>query len=143
MPTGYSLKSYVPEQAIAQPLSWYNVTSEYGWRKHPITRKSDFHSGIDLATAEGVPISPALEGIVLQSGYSASYGNYVKLLHGGGVMTLYCHMQYVFVRAGELVAPGSVLGTVGSTGAATGPHLHFELLYEDVRYDPAEALGLE
>ena len=64
------------------------------------------------------------------------------ILHSDGVTTRYCHMQYVFVRQGETVDENTILGTVGQTGMVTGPHLHFELLHNDVRYDPAQALGL-
>lgn len=142
VPEGNSTKSYQPPFALALPVSGFSLTSDYGWRKHPITRKSDFHTGVDLAAAEGAAIRPAAGGVVLKSEYSTSYGNNVVILHESGVTTRYCHMQYVFVRVGEPVGPDTVLGTVGQTGDATGPHLHFELLYEGVRYDPADALGL-
>lgn len=142
VPEGNSTKSYQPPFALALPVSGFSLTSDYGWRKHPITGKSDFHTGVDLAAAEGAAIRPAAGGVVLKSEYSTSYGNNVVILHESGVTTRYCHMQYVFVRVGEPVGPDTVLGTVGQTGDATGPHLHFELLYEGVRYDPADALGL-
>lgn len=142
VPEGNSTKSYQPPFALALPVSGFSLTSDYGWRKHPITGKSDFHTGVDLAAAEGAAIRPAAGGVVLKSEYSTSYGNNVVILHESGVTTRYCHMQYVFVRVGEPVGPDTVLGTVGQTGDATGPHLHFELLYEGMRYDPADALGL-
>lgn len=141
-PDGCSTKSYLPDFELAQPVTGYSVTSDYGWRRHPLTKKSDFHTGADLAVAEGTVIHPAATGIVLKTGLDASYGNNVLVLHSDGVATRYCHMQYVFVRQGEPVEPDTVLGTVGQTGVATGPHLHFELLHDDVRYDPAKALGL-
>ena len=71
----------------------------------------------------------------------ASYGNYVRLLHPGGDETIYAHLQYLFVRPGQQVQAGQCLGTVGQTGNATGPHLHFELLHAGVRYDPTQALA--
>ncbi len=141
-PEGYSLKSYIPLQELSLPLADFTVTSGYGWRSHPITGRSDFHTGVDMAAAEGSPIAPVLPGIVLNTGRSRSYGNYILLLHADGVATRYCHMQYVFVRRGEEVGQGGVLGTVGSTGMATGPHLHFELSFDDLHYNPAKALGL-
>lgn len=141
-PDGYSLKSYIPLQDLSLPITQFSVTSGYGWRSHPITGRSDFHTGVDLAAAEGTPIAPALPGIVLDTGRSRSYGNFVLLLHADGLATRYCHMQYVFVRRGEEVDLQSVLGTVGSTGMATGPHLHFELSFDDLHYNPAKALGL-
>lgn len=142
VPQGNSLRRYLPSFALSLPLEGFSVTSEYGWRKHPLTGKSDFHTGLDLAAAEGTVIRPAAQGIVQKSEYSASYGNNVTVLHSDGVTTRYCHMQYVFVRPGEPVDESAVLGTVGQTGVATGPHLHIELLRDGVRYDPADALGL-
>lgn len=142
LPDGYSLEDCPVEGELAQPLSWYNVTSEYGWRKHPLTGQNDFHTGIDLANAEGAPISPVREGIVLKTGCSVSYGNYLQVMHADGLVSVYCHLQYIFVRAGEWVQPGQILGTVGSTGVSTGPHLHLELICDGVHYDPAAALGL-
>lgn len=141
-PEGYSVESYLPLQPLALPLSGFSVTSGYGWRRHPVSGTMNFHTGVDLAAAEGTPIGAVLEGIVLDTGRGNSYGNYVLLLHRDGVATRYCHMQYVFVRRGETVGQGDVLGTVGSTGMATGPHLHFELSFDDMHYDPTEALGL-
>lgn len=143
LPDGYSLKDCPVEGELEQPLAWYSVTSAYGWRKHPITGKTDFHTGIDLANAEGTVITPVREGIVLKTDTNSSYGNYIQILHGDGLVSVYCHMQYVFVRAGECVTTADSLGTVGSTGVSTGPHLHLELICDGIHYDPAAALGIE
>lgn len=143
VPEGYSLKDCPVEGELEQPLAWYTVTSEYGWRKHPLTGKKDFHTGIDLANAEGTPITPVRQGIVLKTATNSSYGNYVQVMHSDGLVSVYCHMQYVFMRAGECVEPGECLGTVGSTGVSTGPHLHLELISNGIHYDPAAALGVE
>lgn len=142
LPPGYSLKNYIPQEPLALPVSGFAVTSPYGWRDHPVQGGNDFHSGIDLAVAEGTPVTAALDGFVLDTGRGPSYGNYVLLMHKNGEATRYCHMQYVFVRKGESAAQGEILGTVGHTGMATGPHLHFELMRNNVRYNPAKALGL-
>lgn len=101
-----------------------------------------FHKGVDLACAEGTSVLAAMGGVVLAAGRSTSYGNYVRIAHAGSTETLYAHLQYLYVRPGEVVRAGQPLGTVGQTGRATGPHLHFELLYRAVRYDPSELLGL-
>lgn len=143
LPEGYSLDDCPVKGELAQPLPWYTVTSEYGWRKHPLTGKKDFHTGIDLANAEGTLITPVREGIVLKTDYNSSYGNYIQVMHADGLVSVYCHMQYVFVRAGECVELGESLGTVGSTGVSTGPHLHLELISDGIHYDPAAALGAE
>lgn len=140
VPEGSSLEAIEPENALSLPIRGYTVTSGYGWRSDPFTGKTDFHTGIDLAVAEGTGIHPAWNGIVQKSVWNASYGNYVQILHENGLVTRYCHMQYIFVRQGQQVSSEDVLGTVGQTGAATGPHLHFELFCNDVRYDPTKAL---
>ena len=84
----------------------------------------------------------ARNGVVIAARRSATYGNYLCLSHSGGQETLYAHLQYLFVRAGEVVQAGQPLGTAGETGRSTGAHLHFELLEQGVRYDAGALLGL-
>lgn len=141
-PDGSSLESYRPPTEMGSPLKECWVTSGYGWRSDPFGRKSDFHTGVDLAAEEGTFIYPALSGYVRLAGYNSSYGYHLRILHSDGTETLYAHMQYLFVGEGERVQQTTALGTVGQTGNATGPHLHFELLHNDIRYDPTEALRL-
>ena len=144
-PAGASLEQYRPELALALPLpAGFARTSGYGWRDDPLTAdgSEDFHLGTDLAAAEGTPVYAAADGVVRWSGVGDSYGNYLRILHAGGDETLYAHMQYLFVHPGQRVAQGQVIGTAGQTGDVTGPHLHFELLHEGIRYDPTAALGL-
>lgn len=142
LPEGCSLKKYAPKEEMVSPLAWYTVSSPYGWRKDPFTgKKGDFHKGIDLTAAEGTPILAAAEGVAETVLADAQGGNWVKLRHGKGLSTRYCHMQYVFVHPGERVAAGQKIGTVGQTGKVTGPHLHWELMYENTLYDPSQALG--
>lgn len=138
-PERCSLKSLAPQTPLNSPLRTLAQTSGYGWRKSP---QKDFHTGIDLAAGQGEPVYPALSGYVRAAGYQQSYGNYLRILHEDGVETLYAHLQYVFVGQGSFVQADTCLGTVGQTGNATGPHLHFELWQNDVRYDPAKALHL-
>ena len=144
-PEGCSL--YCPEPAgqCVFPLgtSSWRLSSGYGWRQDPLDEKRDFHTGADLACAEGTPVLAAMDGIVLAARRSASYGNCIRLAHKDGVETLYAHMQYLYVRPGQLVEAGQTLGTAGQTGRATSPHLHFELLYRAVRCDPSALLGLD
>lgn len=142
LPDRCSLESYIPEQQVVLPLEEYTLSSSYGWRIHPISGEKSFHNGVDLAANEGSIIRCALEGMVQFTGCDALNGNYLIVLHSDGVVTSYCHMQYVFVRAGEFVATGHPIGTVGQTGSATGPHLHFVLKHNGIRYDPSGMLGL-
>lgn len=144
-PAGSSLDSYLPAFALALPLpAGFTCTSGYGWRQDPVAAdgSEDFHTGKDLAAAEGTPVYAAADGTVRAAALGSSYGNYVRILHEAGDETLYAHMQYVFVRPGQQVRQGQQIGTVGQTGNVTGPHLHFELLHAGIRYDPTEALGL-
>ena len=148
-PAGCSLERPLPQEDAVFPVgtSGWSLSSGYGWRADPFAENSaadteDFHRGVDLACAEGTPVLAAMDGVVLAAGRSASYGNYIRLCHADGVETLYAHLQYLFVRPGEVVRAGQVMGTAGQTGRATGPHLHFELLDRAVRCDPSALLGL-
>lgn len=145
-PAGCSLKSRIPDASFVFPLgtSGWRLSSGYGWRTDPFENgEEDFHRGIDLACAEGTPILAVMDGVVLAADRSTSYGNYIRLNHTDGIETLCAHLQYLYVRTGQVVKAGEVLGTAGQTGQATGPHLHFELLYRTIRYDPSDLLGLE
>ena len=114
----------------------------YDGMADPITGEEAFHRGTDLACSEGTLVRAAMNGVVIAARRSATYGNYLCLSHSGGQETLYAHLQYLFVRAGEVVQAGQPLGTAGETGRSTGAHLHFELLEQGVRYDAGALLGL-
>lgn len=136
-------ESYTPDFALCFPLPGQvcRKTSGYGWRTDPMGGLgTDFHIGNDLAAAQGTAVAAAADGVVRVAASHKSYGNYLRILHADGDETLYAHMQYLFVKTGEAVTAGQILGTVGATGNATGPHLHFEILHKGLRYDPAEVL---
>lgn len=142
-PSGSSDEEYRPDFPMVFPLPGrvYERTSGYGWRTDPMGGQgTDFHTGLDLAVGQGTQVLAAADGVVRFAGWHNSYGNYVRILHEGGDETIYAHMQYLFVRTGQRVTGGETLGTVGATGNATGPHLHFELLHKGKRYDPTQAL---
>ncbi|MEG2454998.1 MAG: peptidoglycan DD-metalloendopeptidase family protein [Oscillospiraceae bacterium] len=117
------------------PPEYVSITSFQGPRTHPITGRRHTHTGTDIGVPYGVSIYAAHGGIVLTSGYNSSYGNYVVVSRGDSVSTLYAHMSSRAVKEGDIVAQGQTLGYVGSTGASTGPHLHFELRENGVRRD--------
>lgn len=144
VPAGASLKQAKPGQILCFPLETaaWRVSDPYGWRKDPFTGKDTFHQGVDLACAEGTTVRAVLDGVVTTARRSATYGNYLCISHPDGQETIYAHMQYLYVRAGEVVQAGQSLGTVGQTGRATGVHLHFEFLTGGIRYDPSAALSL-
>ena len=116
------------------PLKRYSrISSEYGWRKNPVSGVNKLHAGIDLAAGGGTPIYAAASGYVQVAGWSSGgYGNYVIIYHGkmsdgNTYSTLYGHMQSVATSAGKYVKQGELIGYVGSTGNSTGNHLHLEV----------------
>lgn len=112
------------------------LTSRFGYRMHPILGYERFHAGVDIGAKDGDTIVASDGGTVAVAEYSDSYGNYVLINHGNGYTTLYAHMSAMAVEAGQTVEQGETLGYVGSTGWSTGPHLHFEIRYNDEKTDP-------
>jgi len=112
------------------------VTSLYGERIHPVYGGESFHSGEDIAAPEGTPVYAALDGEVTEVGVGEKSGNYVRIAHPEGYETLYCHLSLVNVTRGTAVRRGDVIGFVGQTGLATGPHLHFEVKLNGEKIDP-------
>lgn len=105
------------------------VTSDYGWREHPIYRRRHFHTGIDLAAPKSSYIFAPADGVVTIRGRSRGYGRLVELDHGFAWSTRYAHMRRIYVKKGQQVKKGDIIGEVGSSGSSTGPHLHFEMIY--------------
>ncbi len=142
VPEGATLDEYELPIELFPPLSDEIVlTSGYGFRQNPVNGTDDFHAGIDIAAAEGTPVRAAQGGIVVRAGYTRLRGYYVVLRHSDGVQTLYQHLSLIFVRGGEIVTGEQTIAAVGSTGFVTGPHLHFELILNGVRVDPARAFA--
>jgi murein DD-endopeptidase MepM/ murein hydrolase activator NlpD len=101
-----------------------------------------WHSGIDLAAARGTPVMATLPGVATVIVSATGYGLHVIIDHGGGLSSLYGHLDTVIVLSGDYVDAGQVIGTVGSTGNATGPHLHFEIRRDGIAEDPRLDLAL-
>lgn len=117
----------VNPSGFAMPING-RLTSKYGPRIDPVTKKAgDFHRGVDIAAAQGEPIKAAKAGTVFENSKNAWWGNFIVIDHGGNVMTLYCHQSRTAAQKGKKVTPSDVIGYVGKTGKATGPHLHFEV----------------
>lgn len=105
--------------------SYTRISSEYGWRMHPILGVEKFHNGVDMAAPGGSPILAAYDGEVIASGYNSSMGNYIMINHGGGLITIYMHASALYVSQGTMVTRGEKIAAVGTTGRSTGNHLHF------------------
>ena len=112
------------------------ISSGFGYRVHPILGYSRFHAGIDIAAPQGTPVWASKGGEVILAGWNGGYGNCVIIAHEGGMATLYAHMSELAVSEGQVVSQGETIGWVGSTGASTGPHLHFETWVGGEPYDP-------
>ncbi len=117
------------------------VTSPFGWREHPATGREAFHYGVDIAAEEGAEIDCFADGTVGVVGESVELGKYLTVHHANGVLTLYAHCSRVTVSPDEAVKRGDKLAEAGSTGNATGPHLHFEIQDGEDYLDPAYYLG--
>ena len=113
------------------------ISSRYGMRRHPVLGYRRMHRGLDFRASYGTPIVAVTDGRVASAGRAGGCGNAVKLSHGGGLQTRYCHMSRVAVRSGQSVRRGQVIGYVGSTGLSTGPHLHYEMYRNGRSVDPA------
>ena len=136
-----------PVGSLATPIGGAVLTQPFGptdfWFEPPLGKYAHFHYGVDLAAPEGTPVVAAADGIVVAVGHTAGgYGNYVVLAHGGGLETLYGHLEMSTVVEGQFVHTGSLIGTEGSTGFSTGPHLHFEVRVHDAVVDPALYIAL-
>ncbi len=103
------------------------ITSNFGYRIHPIFGTKKLHRGLDIGAAQGTDVLAAESGVVLTAGYNNSYGYYITINHGSGYVTLYAHNSKLLVKSGQTVSRGQVIAKCGSTGNSTGPHIHFEV----------------
>ncbi len=120
------------------PIDGARLSSGFGTRRHPILGYAKAHKGVDFAAPRGTPIMAAGDGVVERAGPYGSFGNYVSIRHAQGYKTAYAHMNSIRkgVRAGARVRQGDIIGTVGSTGRSTGPHLHYEVHYKNSAVNP-------
>ena len=124
---------YIPDVGSTTSWGWptdsgWTLSSGYVWRTNPVTGKRELHGGLDISgTGYGSKIYATNNGRVKEASYHYSYGNHVIIDHNNGYLTLYAHMSRINVKVGQVVARGDVIGYVGMTGTATGPHVHYEI----------------
>lgn len=123
---------------LKTPIDGARMSSGYGMRRHPVLGYSKMHKGIDFAAPTGTPIYAAGDGTLSRAGWVNGYGRYIKIKHNGGLETAYAHMSRLAkgMRVGVRVKQGQVIGYVGATGRATGPHLHYEIIMNGRQVNP-------
>ena len=134
----YDLTGKSLAQGYLTPLESSVVTSSFSMRLNPVFSRMTAHKGIDYAAAPGTPVRAVADGVVEFAGRRNGYGNVIFLDHGKGHTTVYAHLSSMAVQQGQRVTQGQHLGGVGSTGWATGPHLHFEFRVNGVHQDPEQ-----
>ena len=124
------------------PLAYATkITDAYGYRIHPLTGKYSWHNGVDFGAGAGTSILATKSGTVTTAAYSSAWGYYVVINHGDGYSSLYAHQPSLSVSVGDYVTQGQTIGTVGSTGYSTGPHLHFTIYYNGSDVNPFNYIG--
>lgn len=142
---GLDLKNFWSRAVTGKPASpaWPvtgQVTSYFGWRPNPDSGGMSLHQGIDIDAPKGTKVASALDGVVTSVRESPKYGLVIEIEHGGGVSTVYGHLDSALVKKDQKVSKGDHIGAVGESGNATGPHLHFELRKDGIEVDPMTLL---
>jgi murein DD-endopeptidase MepM/ murein hydrolase activator NlpD len=121
------------------PVDGARLSSGFGMRKHPVLGYSKMHKGVDFAAPRGTPIYAAGDGVIAKLGPFSSYGNYIRIRHRAGLETAYAHMSKfkAGLHSGSRVKQGEVIGYIGTTGRSTGPHLHYEVIVNNIQANPA------
>lgn len=145
-PAGVTAAAPSPLAVASLPLALLRpsggvVTSRFGWRIHPLFGRPEFHTGLDIATGYGSPVTAARAGLVRFVGWESGYGRIIVLDHGGGLETTYSHLSAALVSPGQTVERGQEIGRIGNSGWSTGPHLFFEVRRNGVPVDPARYLN--
>ena len=122
------------------PVTTGRISSEYGWRIHPVEKNNRLHAGIDIAVPTGTTVYAAAAGKVITASFLSGYGNTVIIDHGGKISTLYAHNKTLLVSVGQMVKQGDRVALSGSTGTSTGPHCHFEVRINGVAQNPRNYL---
>jgi murein DD-endopeptidase MepM/ murein hydrolase activator NlpD len=137
-----ALRTLVKTLPVVPPLESYELGSPFGVRGDPINGRAAYHTGIDLRAPYMTPVYATAGGVVTYSGYRDDYGKVVEIDHGNGISTRYGHLHRQTVSVGQRIAGHSQIGFLGSTGRATGPHVHYEVLVNGEPQDPDKFLGL-
>lgn len=127
-----------PKVIMKRPLGSVRISSRFGMRRHPILKYQIHHAGVDFAAMRGTPVPAAADGVIVRLGRNGAYGKYIKIKHNSTYSTAYAHLHTYTtgLRVGSSVKKGEIIGTVGSTGRATGSHLHYEVIKNGKQVNP-------
>jgi len=145
VPSYYTATGESTKKALLRtPIDGARLSSGFGNRKHPILGYTKMHKGVDFAAPKGTPIMAAGDGVVERASPYSTYGNYIRISHNKATKTAYAHLcRYAKgIKAGSKVSQGQIIGYVGATGRASGPHLHFELIQNGKHVNPSKATQL-
>lgn len=129
------LEALLPRGA---PLAAFEITGEFGPRRHPLTRRQVHHGGIDLRAPLRSPVRVTAAGTVAFAGTLGAYGKMIEVDHGNGIVTRYGHLATILVKKDQVLKQGHLIARSGATGRVTGPHLHYEVLVDGTPHDPTE-----
>jgi murein DD-endopeptidase MepM/ murein hydrolase activator NlpD len=131
-----ALQGVVKRLPLNPPLDAFAISSGFGGREDPINRRDAVHHGLDLIAPLRSPVYATAAGVVVFSGVNGTYGRYIEIEHGAGLQTRFGHLHRLLVKRGEIVTPGQMIGLLGNSGRSTGPHLHYEVRFNDEPRDP-------
>ncbi|MFZ8864334.1 MAG: M23 family metallopeptidase [Rickettsiales bacterium] len=134
------LESFFNSIPIGSPMKTYYISSRYGKRLDPITKKNTNHYGTDFAGPYAAKIFSTAPGVIKYAGRKGNYGNFVEIDHGFGIVTRYGHLNKVLVKKGDVINRGDAIATQGNTGRSKGHHLHYEVKFKDKYFNPEKFL---
>jgi murein DD-endopeptidase MepM/ murein hydrolase activator NlpD len=136
------LRGLAKSLPLSIPVDHYQIGSRFGPRRDPFNGRPAFHNGLDFDAGYMSPVYATAPGIVTYVGYRGAYGKVVEIDHGNGIVTLYGHMHRYIVSVGQKVDAETQIGLLGSTGRASGPHVHYEVIVNGQPQDPEKFIGL-
>jgi|GEM_PF-5428443 len=119
---------------------YLDVYSGFGMRMHPVFKKKKFHSGVDIRASIGTPVVAPSDGVITKTGYHSKKGNYIEIKHDDIYSTRYYHLSKIDVKTNQQITRGSKIGEIGTSGASTAPHLHYEVVKDGRNVDPGDYL---
>ena len=129
--------TFSQDDCAKMPVEKGTIGSLYGYRIHPNTNTKKFHAGLDIRAKHGNAVYAAFDGKVVEVKKSSKgYGNTIKIVHENGLVTLYAHLSAFSVKRGDVICKGKIIGKIGTSGNATGPHLHFEIIENKIKVNP-------